>query len=113
MYPMIYIGSIFKIPLFEKLQVLSSFSNIPFSLGENLMEQSAQRIFQIDPERRLEFEMLISDISACFIRLHYHEVDQQIEANMRRILEFLHLDRSTLWQLSEEDPDQFANSAFR
>jgi formate hydrogenlyase transcriptional activator len=71
------------------------------------MEESAQRIFQVDPERRLEFEMLISDISACFIRLNHHEVDQQIEANMRRIREFLQLDRTTLWQLSGNEPDEF------
>ncbi len=54
-------------------------------------------------EERLRFETLLSDLSARFINLPVDEVDKEIEAALGRIVQFLGLDRSTLFQLSEDE----------
>ena len=56
-----------------------------------------------DPEERLRFETLISDLSARFINLPADDVDREIEDALGRIVQFLGLDRSTLFQLSEDE----------
>ena len=53
-------------------------------------------------ENRLQFEMLISGLSARFINLPATEVDGQIEDGLRQVVEFLNVDRSSLWQFSED-----------
>ncbi|HEV3263468.1 MAG TPA: sigma 54-interacting transcriptional regulator, partial [Gemmataceae bacterium] len=54
-------------------------------------------------EERLRFETVLSDLSARFINLPADQVDQEIEAGLRRLVEYLRLDRSTLFQLCEGD----------
>jgi formate hydrogenlyase transcriptional activator len=54
-------------------------------------------------EERLGFEALLSDLSARFINVPAEQVDQEIEAALQRIVEFLDLDRSTLFQHSGAD----------
>src|SRR5439155_1586894 len=54
-------------------------------------------------EERLRFETLLSDLSARFIHLPADDVDKEIEAALGRIVQFLGLDRSTLFQLSEDE----------
>jgi GAF domain-containing protein len=56
-------------------------------------------------ETRLEFETLISDLSSRFINLPPGEVDREIQDAMRRICEFLGIDRAVLWQWSNGVPD--------
>lgn len=56
-------------------------------------------------EERLQFEMLISDISARFINLPADQIDTEIESAQRDVCEFLGLDVSTLWQCLRENPD--------
>src|SRR5262249_55029433 len=51
----------------------------------------------------LRFESLIIDLAAGFINLDPARVDHAIEDCLRRIVEALDLDRSTLWQRSGED----------
>src|SRR6478672_9000631 len=51
---------------------------------------------------RLRFESLLARLSATFIHLPAEEVDGQIEAGLRQIVDFLRLDRSTLCQFSED-----------
>jgi hypothetical protein len=51
-------------------------------------------------QERLRFEALLSSFSARFINLPAEQVDQEIEAGLQRLVEFLDLDRSTLFQLS-------------
>jgi formate hydrogenlyase transcriptional activator len=53
-------------------------------------------------EERLRFEALLSDLSARFINLPAEQVDQEIEAGLQRLVEFLDLDRSTLGQLGND-----------
>jgi transcriptional regulator with GAF, ATPase, and Fis domain len=53
-------------------------------------------------EERLQFETLLSDLSARFINLPVDQVDREIEGAQQRLVEFLGLDRSTLFQLSDD-----------
>jgi PAS domain S-box-containing protein len=53
-------------------------------------------------QERLRFEALLSDLSARFINLPAEQVDQEIEAGLQRLVEFLDLDRSTLYQLADD-----------
>ena len=46
---------------------------------------------------RLRFEALLSDLAAGFINLQRERVDQAIEDCLRRIVEALGIDRSTLF----------------
>ena len=55
-------------------------------------------------EERLRFETLLAEISARFVNLPADQIDSEIEGAQRRICELLDLDRSSLWQVSVEDP---------
>ncbi len=54
-------------------------------------------------EDRLRFETLPADLSTRFSALPADQVDGAIEDAQRRIVETLGLDRSSLWQFSEEN----------
>src|SRR5262249_29957773 len=56
-----------------------------------------------DVAERLQYEALLSDLAAGFINLEPEPVDQAIEDCLRRIVEALGVDRSTLFQLSGGD----------
>ena len=56
-----------------------------------------------DLAQRLRFETVLSDLSARFINLPADQVDSEIEAGLRRLVECLGLDRSTLFQRSEDE----------
>jgi formate hydrogenlyase transcriptional activator len=56
-------------------------------------------------EERLRFETLLADLSAGFAGLSADQVDGAIEDAQRRIVESLALDRSTLFQYSEESQE--------
>ena len=64
---------------------------------------SERRRLVAELEERLRFETLLSDLSARFINLPADDVDKEIEAALGRIVEFLSLDRSTLFQRSEDE----------
>ena len=51
---------------------------------------------------RLPFESLVADLSARFVNLPADQVDAEIEAAQRRIVEALGLDRSTLFELQPD-----------
>jgi PAS domain S-box-containing protein len=55
-------------------------------------------------EERLRFEKLLVEISACFVNLPTHQIDDEIEDAQRRICECLGIDLSALWQWSDEKP---------
>jgi GAF domain-containing protein/ABC-type uncharacterized transport system substrate-binding protein len=52
---------------------------------------------------RLKFENMLAELSAKFINLPTHLVDQEIEQSLQRLVDFLDIDRGRVWQLS---PDQ-------
>jgi transcriptional regulator with GAF, ATPase, and Fis domain len=54
-------------------------------------------------EERLRFETLLADLSAQFVNLPADQVNHQIQEAQRRIVETLGLDRSSLFQYTEQD----------
>jgi GAF domain-containing protein len=56
-------------------------------------------------EGRLRFEMLLADLSARLVALSADGVDAAIGDAQRRIVETLGLDRSSLWQFSEQNAE--------
>ena len=54
-------------------------------------------------EEQLQFEMLLTEISARFINLPAEQVESEIQDSLRRICESLQFDRSTVWQISERN----------
>jgi hypothetical protein len=59
---------------------------------------------RLDLEERLQFELLIADLSSEFVNLSSCDVDRKIEDAQRRVCECLGLDLSALWQWSPETP---------
>src|SRR5687768_13850187 len=53
-------------------------------------------------DERVRFEALLTDLSAAFVKLPADAVDGQIEDGLRRIVEFLGVDRSSFGELSED-----------
>jgi formate hydrogenlyase transcriptional activator len=56
-------------------------------------------------EERLRFEMLLAETSSRFINLPADQIDSEIKDAQRRICEFLKLDRSSLGQIAEQEPE--------
>ena len=56
-------------------------------------------------DKPLRFERLLAEISTFFINLPADRIDSEIEAAQRRVCEFLDLDRSSLFQVSEGEPE--------
>jgi formate hydrogenlyase transcriptional activator len=54
------------------------------------------------PTDRLEFETLISDLSARFVNVPAEQVDAEISDVLRRVCEHLDLDLAALWQWANE-----------
>ncbi len=61
-----------------------------------------RKIAEATLNERLHFERLLSELSARFVNLPADEVDRQIDNGLKLIIEFLGVDRSTLFQLSED-----------
>jgi len=55
-----------------------------------------------DADKRLSFETLVSGFSARFINLPTNQVDKEIESGLQLIVEFLGLDRGSLFDLLED-----------
>ena len=69
-----------------------------------MTKQKAQiEVVRKELERLLRFETLLADLSARFVNLSADEIDGNIMDAQRHLCEFLDLDRSTLWQVSEAE----------
>ena len=66
---------------------------------EVYQHNKTKKVAQID---RLKFEALLSDLSAAFINVPVSEVDGKIVQGLQRIVEFLGVDRSTVWKVSPD-----------
>jgi formate hydrogenlyase transcriptional activator len=67
------------------------------------MQDSIETI-RTELEERLRFETLLADLSAHFVNLPADRIDGEINDAQRRICELLDIDRSTLWQIAEQEP---------
>jgi transcriptional regulator with GAF, ATPase, and Fis domain len=63
---------------------------------EQLLEQYAKL------ESQFQFEKIISELSARFVKLHADQVDGEIEAALRQILNYFHIDRCGLLRISPD-----------
>jgi len=63
-------------------------------------------------EERLRFQDLISEISAILINLPAGEVDGQVERALKRIVEFLGIDRSSFGEFSEDRKELRATHSY-
>ena len=54
-------------------------------------------------DKQFRFEMLLAEISTFFINLPADRIDSEIEVAQRRVCELLDLDRSSLFQVLEEE----------
>ncbi len=79
----------------------NSDGNLIYAVARDITEQ---KLTDKALQERLRFESLISDLSARFVNLPAAQIDGEIEGAQRHICEFLDLDRSALFQLSEEEP---------
>ena len=77
--------------------------------NQNLKEKSDQTTPDADS---LNFEILLSGLSAKFSNLNPKEVDSEIENGLRLLVEFLNLDRSTLFELDIENKQFIAKYSF-
>jgi transcriptional regulator with GAF, ATPase, and Fis domain len=66
----------------------------------DMTEQKLKEAAQVE---RLKFEALLSDLSATFINVPVNEVDGKIVQGLKKIVDFLGFDRSTVWRL---DPNK-------
>jgi formate hydrogenlyase transcriptional activator len=73
------------------------------SSNSNLADPNGEHGSSVEVAALLRFESLVIDLAAGFINLEPERVDQAIEACLRRIVEALGLDRSTLFQRSGDD----------
>ena len=71
-------------------------------LGEIFVNTLERKQIRLEIEERLRFERLLSVLSARFINLAPDQMDSEVEDAQRRICELLDLDRSALWQISEQ-----------
>ena len=55
-------------------------------------------------DKQVGFEALLAEISTLFINLPADQIDSEIENVQRRICKFLNIERSTLWQIPEQEP---------
>jgi formate hydrogenlyase transcriptional activator len=64
------------------------------------LAQNVERLHRSEDllQERLQFETLLSDLSAKFVSVAADELDQEIEDAQRRVCECLDLDLSSLWQ---------------
>ncbi|MCC8999624.1 MAG: GAF domain-containing protein [Candidatus Contendobacter sp.] len=77
--------------LLERVQVV----------GEIFASVLARKRAQAEIEHLLDFERLLSEISASFVNLSPRSVDPVIEQALQRIGEFLKVDRVALWETSD------------
>ena len=66
-------------------------------------ESSAHERSETTLEQQLRLERLLAELSAAFVAVSSDQVDATIGVWLRRIVEFLDIDRSTIGELSRDD----------
>lgn len=71
-----------------------------------VLRATSESTRRAEMEQRLRFEMLLADVCAQFVNVPAEDLDSKIENAQRLICESLAVDHSSVWQVSENDPDQ-------
>ena len=61
---------------------------------------------------RLQFEQLLTNLSAKFINLPVNEIDQHIDNGLKLVVEALEVDRSSLFQFTEDGTEWLITNSF-
>jgi PAS domain S-box-containing protein len=79
------------------------------AIADTLIQGEVERLKLTEAalKSRLEFESLLTDISARFVNLPVELIDNEIEDAQRRICEHLELDLCVLWRMSPENEESF------
>jgi len=78
-----------------------------------LWQRAKKKRFESSLVGKMAFEKILSDLSATFINLPVEQVGETIEKNLRRIAEFLKLDRITLFEYSHASAELMVTSSWR
>ncbi|MEX0793127.1 MAG: sigma 54-interacting transcriptional regulator, partial [Pirellulaceae bacterium] len=73
------------------------------SLMGTLVDITARKRAEMDIKDRLGFERLLADLSAAFINLPADEIDGQIDASLKHLVEYLGNDRSTFVEFGDDE----------
>jgi transcriptional regulator with GAF, ATPase, and Fis domain len=71
-------------------------------IGQIMGNALVRKRNQEDLQRRLQFELLLSDLLSRLVSAHIDQVGMAIELSLRQIVEFLGIDRAVLYELSED-----------
>jgi formate hydrogenlyase transcriptional activator len=77
-----------------------------------VIDISAHKRAEEELGERYRFETLVAGLSARFVNLALEDVGQAIEDGLRRIVEFLDIDRSTLAQFTDDGAAAFATHSY-
>ena len=69
-----------------------------------------ERMMELSLEEKLRFETLLTDLSAAFVNLPVKEIDQQVTFGLKRIAQFLGIERSGLVQVDMTDGVKITHS---
>jgi formate hydrogenlyase transcriptional activator len=72
-------------------------------VGAVVRDITEQKLKDALQNERLQFEALLSDLSATFINVPVSDVDGKIEQGLKKIVDFLGFERCSIWEFSAED----------
>jgi PAS domain S-box-containing protein len=79
---------------------VAAFSVLSLLVVGLLINLSRRRRAEKALARRLQFETLLAELSGQFVAVEAKKVDREIDQGIKRLVEFLGIDRGLLWQLS-------------
>jgi PAS domain S-box-containing protein len=86
----------------EILWIIAAFSLLSLLIIGLVINQVRRRRVEKSLARRLEFETLLAELSARFGAMEAHAVDREIDQGLKRLGEFLGVDRVRLWKFNED-----------
>jgi PAS domain S-box-containing protein len=83
----------------EVISAIVSFCMLSLLTVGLLINLRRRRRVEASLSRRLEFETLLAELSGQFVSAEANEVNREIDQGIKRLAEFLGIDRCRLWQL--------------
>ncbi|MCM2356810.1 MAG: sigma 54-interacting transcriptional regulator [Geobacteraceae bacterium] len=80
--------------------------------GLSVQDVTAQKLKEEAQTERLRVESLLSDLSTDFIKVTVSEVDRKIEQGLQKVVEFLGVDRSSIWHVSPDKEQLLLTHSF-
>jgi PAS domain S-box-containing protein len=86
-------------------------SDRPVLMGA-IIDITARKLADVEIQDRLNFERLLADLSAGFINLPADQIDSNIDASLKSLVEFLGNDRSTFVEFGDDDTHVLVTHSF-